>query len=181
MLVPLVMVERGRAGVLVVAWWWYYPGVSGNVVVAVAEHSSMDEERCWGKTPRFLFSSASILLLHQPIGHPSQSLQPSPSLHTISPPISISYLYLSKMQNVFVWISKCICPNCKTYLSPSPHTISPPISISNFPFSFSYSLTEKLVDWHCAPLLQKDAWAQAAHQETVRESLSKKSKKVKKS
>ena len=88
---------------------------------------NMVEKRCWGKTPRFLFSSASILL-QQPIGHPSQSLQPSPSLHTISPPISISNfsskcicpkykMYFSKIQNVFVQIGKCICPNWKMYSS----------------------------------------------------------------
>ena len=97
----------------------------------------MVEEWCWGKTGRFLFSSASILL-QQPIGHPSQSLQPSPSLHTISPPISISNfsskcicpkykMYLSEIQNVFVRNTKCICPNWKMYSSKLEnvfHTIS---------------------------------------------------------
>ena len=35
-------------------------------------------------------------------------------------PLSADFrrVYLSNLQNVFVLIAKCICPNCKMYLSP---------------------------------------------------------------
>ena len=67
---------------VVVLYHWYSSSGVGTVCTTGTEATL-------GQNPRFLFSFASILL-QQPIGHPSQSLQPSPSLHTISPPISIS-------------------------------------------------------------------------------------------
>ena len=95
-----------HGGVLNLWWWEFNVGGSTVVPLVMVEHGR--EAGWWGKTPRFLFSSASILQHHQPIGHPSQSLHPSPSLHTISPPISISN---------FSFSSKCICPKYKMFLS----------------------------------------------------------------
>ena len=69
---------------MVVLYHWY-----SSCGMELVQSVPLVQKRRWGKTPNFLFSFASILL-QQPIGHPSQSLQPSPSLHTISPPISIS-------------------------------------------------------------------------------------------
>ena len=79
-----------------------YIGVCTTILVVDGVHTrSYWYWMVLGQNLRFLVSSASILQ-HQPIGHPSQSLQPSPSLHTISPTISISN---------FSFSSKCICPN----------------------------------------------------------------------
>ena len=72
--------------VVVVLYHWY-----SSDGMELVQCVPLVQKRRWGKTPNFLFSFASILL-QQPIGHPSQSLQPSPSLHTISPAISISNL-----------------------------------------------------------------------------------------
>ena len=86
--------------VVVVLYHWY-----SSDGMELVQCVPLVQKRRWGKTPNFLFSFASILL-QQPIGHPSQSLQPSPSLHTISPPISISTSSTSSPSPLPQWRNK---------------------------------------------------------------------------
>ena len=75
-------------------------------------------------------------------------------------------MYLSKLQNVFVKIAKCVCHHRYTPSHPLPQYLTF-LSLQN---------TLKLVDRHCDPspspsgAEQRDARVQAVHQETVKES-----------
>ena len=102
-----------------------YIGVCTTILVVDGVHTrSYWYWMVLGQNLRFLVSSASILQ-HQPIGHPSQSLQPSPSLHTISPAISISNLLCfspislvtvlgQNLQPILTFIQKFYTQNCST-------------------------------------------------------------------
>ena len=144
--------------------------IGGGGVDAMVVHYSGG---FYPRPPRYCSSSPSVIRHNLSSRHhrytPSRPL--SQYLTCICPRCK---MYLYEFQNVFVQIEKHICHHR--------HTPSRPLSQYLTSLLILYSLTEELVDRHCAPpLLQKDAWAQAAHQETVRESLSKKSKQVKKS